>query len=114
VRQVAMLLLLAVRDGEFASSDALPLGFFEAEGGCQIETLESALEIAPIRTRVEQSADSHVAADAGKRVKITNFQKVTRYQFTERGYESKYDAARDGSRTCSQPSRHLDKGSRVY
>ena len=70
VWEVAVFLLLSEIDAEFRGGHAFAFGFEEAEGGVELEAFEGGFERVPIGPGVEESADSHVAADAGKDVEI--------------------------------------------
>ena len=70
VRQVAVLLLLGEIDAKFGGGHALALGFGETKCGVELQALKRGFDGWPIRAGIEQSADSHIAADARKDVEI--------------------------------------------
>src|SRR6185437_13271466 len=74
VRQMPVFLLLLVRDRELRSGDTFTFRLFDAACRAQVQTRKRHLDRAPVRTRVKQGADGHIAADTGKCVKIADFQ----------------------------------------
>ena len=68
-----MLLLLFEINKEFRGCDPFTLGFLDSKLRIEPEARQRALQLAPICARIQKSADSHIATDAGKRVEIADF-----------------------------------------
>src|SRR6476661_1605529 len=69
---MTMRLLLTAFYVKFGSSHPFSFGFFELECSRQIQAEKRGFNRRPIRTRIAQSADSHVATDPRKRIEKTN------------------------------------------
>jgi hypothetical protein len=77
LRQMTVLFLFGKIDAKFGGGDAFTLGFVEAESGIEMEALQGGFDGGPIGAGIEQSADGHVATDAGKCVEIAEGHGIT-------------------------------------
>ena len=84
VREVAMLCwLVADMHAKFRCGDAAADGFLDLEPRAGIEAMQSCEERIGGSPGVEQSADSHVAADPGEGVEVADFHGLTYFSGAE-------------------------------
>ena len=73
MRQMAMGFLLPAIYVELRRADAAAFRLFKGISGAQVQRIKRVKQRRAVRARVDQCADGHVAADAGKCVEIAGF-----------------------------------------